>query len=314
MRVTVDASVAVKWPVAEDHRPKARSLLGPRIERYAPDLLPVECASAIWKKARRGEIGAAAPFLDEIAKLSGVVRMQPGDTLLREATETALRIGQPVYDSLYVACARRTGSILVTADRKLARIVSDRVAGVDAIALQDDQAMAGVEAAAIRLVIDRDKVTELVEAWERVAATTKSVADDIRPAPGRGLRVITPAAWELAEASPTYLKLQNEIKALSLDERMDLLLLGWVGDGRQYSRRRLFDLAMRSASDIRYIAGLGMHWHEGLRRWSTWDRDRHLRGPSQRCVLRGEAGRGLPRLLGSGGAQADRAGQRGNAR
>ena len=26
--------------------------LGPRIERYAPDLLPVECASAIWKKAR----------------------------------------------------------------------------------------------------------------------------------------------------------------------------------------------------------------------------------------------------------------------
>ena len=91
MRVTVDASVAVKWFVAEDHRKKARILLGPRIERYAPDLLPVECASAIWKKARRGEIRSAVSFLDEITKLPGVIRIQPGETLLREATETALK-------------------------------------------------------------------------------------------------------------------------------------------------------------------------------------------------------------------------------
>ena len=150
MRVTVDASVAVKWLVAEDHRKEARALLGPRIERYAPDLLPVECASAILKKARRGEIGSAASFLDEIAKLSGVIRVQPGETLLREATETALRIGHPVYDSLYIACARRTGSVLVTADRKLFRVVSDRVPDVEAIALQDDREMARVEAASDR--------------------------------------------------------------------------------------------------------------------------------------------------------------------
>ena len=272
MRVTVDASVAVKWFMAEDHRKEARHVLGPRIERYAPDLLPLECASAIWKKARRGEIKSAAPFLDEITKLSGVIRIQPGETLLREATETAVRIGHPVYDSLYIACARRTGSILVTADRKLSRIVSDRVPDVDVIALQDDQAMDRVEAAGIRLVIDRDKVTELAEAWERVAATMESVADDIHPVPDSGLRIIKPATWELAEASPTHLKLLKAIEALSLDERMDLLVLGWVGDGRPHTRRRLFDLAMRSSSHIRYIAGLGMHWREGLRRWSTWDR------------------------------------------
>lgn len=53
---------------------------------------------------------------------------------------------------------------------------------------------------------------------------------------------------------------------------MDFLVLGWIGDGRRYTRRRLFDLAMRSSSDIRYIAGLGMRWREGMRRWSTWDR------------------------------------------
>ena len=272
MRVTVDASVALKWLVAEDRRKEARALLGPRIERYAPDLLPVECASAIWKKARRGEIRSAAPFLDEIAKLSGIIRIQPGEALLRDATETALRIGHPVYDSLYIACARRTESVLVTADRKLAQVVSDRVPDMDVIALQDDREMAKVEAAAIRLVIDRDKVEELIEVWERVAATRKSVVDDRHTVPGTGLRVVTPDTFQLAEDSPTHLKLLKAVEALSPDERVDLLVLGWVGDGRRYTRRRLFDFAMRSSSDIRYIAELGMRWRDGLRRWSTWDR------------------------------------------
>ena len=87
----------------------------------------------------------------------------------------------PVYDSLYIACARRTGSVLVTADRRLSQIVSDLVLDVEVIALWDDQAMARVKAAGIRLVIDRDKVNELIEAWERVAATEKSVVDDVHP-------------------------------------------------------------------------------------------------------------------------------------
>ena len=272
MRVTIDASVAVKWFVAEDHRKEARHLLGPRIERYAPDLLPVECASAIWKKARRGEIGSAAPFLDEITKLSGVIRIKSSETLLRDATETALRIGHPVYDSLYIACARLTGSVLATADRQLAKIVSDRVPDVEVITLQDGSAMAKVEAAGIRLVIDRSKVEELIEAWERAAATKKSVVDDIHPVPERGLRIITPETSELAETSPTYLNLVKMVEELSTEQRMDLLVLGWVGDGRQYTRRRLFDFAIRQVNNARYIAGLGMRWREGLRQWATWDR------------------------------------------
>ena len=225
MRVTVDASVAVKWFFAEDHREEARHLLAPRIERYAPDLLPVECANVIWKKARRREIASATPFLDGIAKLSEVVRIQPGKTLLRDATETALRIGHPVYDSLYIACARLTGSVLVTADRRLAKVVSAQVPEVSVIALQDGSAMA-------------------------IAAKTS----------------------ELAETSPTKRRLVRMVEELTTDERIDLLVLGWVGDGRPHTRRRLFDLAMRHVNNARYIAGLGRRWREGLRQWSTWDR------------------------------------------
>ena len=147
MRVTVDASVAAKWFFAEDQREQARHLLAPRIERYAPALLPVECANVVWKKARLGEIASARPFLDAIATLPAVVRIHPSETLLRDATETALRIGHPVYDSLYIACARLTESALVTADRRLADVVTAQVPEVLVIALQDESAMAKVEEA-----------------------------------------------------------------------------------------------------------------------------------------------------------------------
>ena len=272
MRVTVDASVAVKWFFAEDHREEARHLLAPRIERYAPDLLPVECANVIWKKARRREIASATPFLDGIGKLSEVVRIQPSETLLRDATETALRIGHPVYDSLYIACARLTGSVLVTADRRLAKVVSAHVPEVSVIALQDGSAMANVEEAGIRLVIDRDRVDELIDVWERVAATWESVVDDIHPVREAGLRIIASETSKLAGTSPTKRRLVRMVEELTADERIDLLVLGWVGDGRAHTRRRLFDLAMRHVNNARYIARFGWRWREGLRQWSTWDR------------------------------------------
>ena len=87
-----------------------------------------------------------------------------------------------------------------------------------------------------------------------------------------GFRIITPETSELADTSPTYVKLIRMVEELNTDERMDLLVLGWVGDGRQYSRRRLFDFATRRVNNARYIAGLGMRWREGLERWPIWDR------------------------------------------
>ena len=55
-RLAVDASVAIKWYVAEDRSGEARAL-----ERFgnllaAPDFLAVELANIAWKKARLKEI------------------------------------------------------------------------------------------------------------------------------------------------------------------------------------------------------------------------------------------------------------------
>ena len=272
MRVTLDASVIVKWFFAEDHREEARHLLAPRIQRYAPDLVLVESANVIWKKARLTEIASAAPFLDEIARLPAVVRIQPGGALLREAVQTALRIGHPVYDCLYIACARLTGSVLVTADRRLEKVVSAQVPEVSVIGLQDRAAMADVEEAGIRLVIDPKKVGELIEECARAAATPESVVDDIHPVGETRVRITASEALELAGTPPAAARLVGMIERLTTDERMDLLVLGWVGAGRQQTRRRLFDFAMPLVDDASYIAGLGLGWREGLRRWATWDR------------------------------------------
>ena len=60
-RLTVDASVAFKWYVAEERSEEARTL-----ERFgnlltAPDFLAVELANIAWKKARLKQIEPQPP-------------------------------------------------------------------------------------------------------------------------------------------------------------------------------------------------------------------------------------------------------------
>ena len=57
MKLTVDASVVVKWYVSETHSEEARVLLGHRLERFTPEFVLVELANIFWKKARLREVG-----------------------------------------------------------------------------------------------------------------------------------------------------------------------------------------------------------------------------------------------------------------
>ena len=203
----MDASVVVKWLVAEDGRDEARELLGHRIERHAPDLLLTECADAIWRKSRLGEIGAARPFIEQVSRLPEVVTLHPSPELLRDAAAMARRTGRGVSDCLYLACARRTGSVLVTADRRLAEIVSRRVPALTAITLDERKAMAAVEAEGVRFVIGREEGGELIEAWGRFAAPGGSAPDDVVVAPELALhresrRPMTPAIRGTPPVSP----------------------------------------------------------------------------------------------------------------
>jgi predicted nucleic acid-binding protein len=114
----VDASVAIKWIVEEPDSGLARSLAPARLE--APDLLPIECANILWKKAAIGDLTRqeAAQRLGFL--LHAPVTYTASRELLGLALDLALEWRHPVYDCLYAALAIRRNIPLVTADERLA--------------------------------------------------------------------------------------------------------------------------------------------------------------------------------------------------
>ena len=50
-RIVVDASVAVKWVIAEEHSALAEALMGRQM--IAPALLLIECGNALLRRARK---------------------------------------------------------------------------------------------------------------------------------------------------------------------------------------------------------------------------------------------------------------------
>ena len=114
--LVVDASVGVKWVVAEPHEAEALGLLDGRVKLHVPAHFYVEVASTVWKKVvLRGELSAddgrdVRRRLDQIP-----LDIHPTDILF----EIALATKRTVYDCLYIALAARLGCAAVTADAKL---------------------------------------------------------------------------------------------------------------------------------------------------------------------------------------------------
>jgi predicted nucleic acid-binding protein len=116
----VDASVVVKWVLAEADSAAAIALGQYRL--LAPDLLDIECASVLWKAARRGEL-RPEEAADRLALIGeAAIERLPNPVLLPGAMRHALRLGHPIYDCLYLEAAIWTGLPLVTADRRLAQL------------------------------------------------------------------------------------------------------------------------------------------------------------------------------------------------
>lgn len=125
MRLVVDASVAVKWLVAEEHSETAGHLLMGGHELFAPRLMASEVGNALWRKARAGEIepsvaGALAAAIPDMA-----VRWTEDEGVCADAVRLSLALDRPAYDCLYLALAHRIGATLVTADMRFANAVAE---------------------------------------------------------------------------------------------------------------------------------------------------------------------------------------------
>ena len=137
MSVVIDASVAVKWLVAEDGSDEADRLLAGSGDLHAPRLMASEIANALWRKARLGEIEHS-----RVGVLMGTVAAMPvhwsaDETFCADAVRLALALDRPVYDCVYLALAHRIDARLMTADARFANALQPTEHGGAVVTLAD---------------------------------------------------------------------------------------------------------------------------------------------------------------------------------
>ena len=270
MKLTVDASVVVKWYVSEAHSEEARVLLGHRLERFAPDFVLVELANILWKKARLGEIGDPQPYFRELSRVREAVALTSSADLIERAAQIAAQVDHPVYDCLYIACAEATGSALITADRKLCDVVAHRSLHVDVRYIGNQGVADTIGTAAAALVITRDKLAELVAAYDLLEATEENV-HSVVTADDADLEGIGRHGLLRIMRSPAGIRLERLFLDLNDEERVDLLALGWLGRGNFGSDWRLiFERACigidgYAHTNWEYVFAHGVYWRNGYK-------------------------------------------------
>jgi predicted nucleic acid-binding protein len=121
MRYTVDASVLVKLVVEEQYSKNAVNLISdPKSILHAPSIIYYEVGSVLYKMIRRGimEKSYAVRAYENLIKLP-IEISNDNWNVLPDILEMSLRHELHFYDCLYMHTASKTGSALVSADRKL---------------------------------------------------------------------------------------------------------------------------------------------------------------------------------------------------
>ena len=117
MHCVVDASVALKWLVAEEDSAQANRLLQDDVRLHAPHFLELEIANALWQKVRKKVIApdAAVALNKKFLKLD--IQWRAGKWIGGQALLLGLLSRHSPYDFTYLTLAAHLGCPLVTADR-----------------------------------------------------------------------------------------------------------------------------------------------------------------------------------------------------
>lgn len=133
----VDASVSVKWLVAEEGSDAADQLLAGNDDLYAPRLMASEIANTLWRKVRLGEVEPAQAGILMAAVSEMPLRWYADETICADAVRLAVALDRPVYDCVYLALAHRIDARMVTADVRFANSLEATEHGGAVILLAD---------------------------------------------------------------------------------------------------------------------------------------------------------------------------------
>lgn len=122
--LVVDASVAVKWLIREVDSGVAEALSARLLA--APSLVLVECANALWRRAKAGEVPMSVLAGKMRALRRAPLRLEPLERHLDHAVELAVGLRHSVYDCVYLAMALASGAQVVSADRRFVSAVRRR--------------------------------------------------------------------------------------------------------------------------------------------------------------------------------------------
>ncbi|HEY0283681.1 MAG TPA: type II toxin-antitoxin system VapC family toxin [Rhizomicrobium sp.] len=116
--LVVDASVALKWFLAEEGSGEADRLQAGH-ELIAPDIIVAELVNALWKAFQKklAPVDQLERSVDALAEPFS--KLVPSVLLAAQAWHVATTLHYPAYDAFYIALAEREGCELVTADRRL---------------------------------------------------------------------------------------------------------------------------------------------------------------------------------------------------
>jgi len=118
--IVVDASVAVKWFLKEEHSDCAITLTTLNIKLVGPALAQYEVAGAFIRACRRQDIDAqtAAECRDQWLRSvsTNVMRLEGDDRDIVRGSELAVSLQHPLSDCIYLAMAERLDIPLITAD------------------------------------------------------------------------------------------------------------------------------------------------------------------------------------------------------
>ncbi len=115
----IDASVIAASLLQEELEGYATALLASNRVQMAPAIIFPEFGNVLWKRFRRQEINEveAEKLLAVFSRLP--LRITASEKLIESALQIAVQYDRTVYDSLYVALAVKTDSVMVTADKRL---------------------------------------------------------------------------------------------------------------------------------------------------------------------------------------------------